>query len=33
MEDIAVDSSETAKLFDIDPKVSMISLSTKGSGK
>ncbi|MCO7130181.1 phosphate acetyltransferase [Lactococcus garvieae] len=31
--DIAVASAETAKLFDIDPKVAMLSFSTKGSGK
>lgn len=31
--DIAFASSETASLFDIDPKVAMLSFSTKGSGK
>lgn len=31
--EIAVASAETAKLFDIDPKVAMLSFSTKGSGK
>ena len=31
--DIAVASAETAALFDIDPKVAMLSFSTKGSGK
>ncbi|GAB2025517.1 phosphate acetyltransferase [Lactovum odontotermitis] len=31
--DIAVSSVETAKLFDIDQKVAMLSFSTKGSGK
>ncbi|WEV45567.1 phosphate acetyltransferase [Streptococcaceae bacterium ESL0687] len=31
--DIAVASAETAKLFDIDPVVGMLSFSTKGSAK
>ncbi|MFV0555530.1 MAG: phosphate acetyltransferase [Lactovum sp.] len=31
--DIAVASAETAALFGIDPKVAMLSFSTKGSGK
>lgn len=31
--DIAVASAETARLFDIDPKIAMLSFSTKGSGK
>lgn len=31
--DIAAASAETAALFDIDPKVAMLSFSTKGSGK
>ncbi|TCD46396.1 phosphate acetyltransferase [Streptococcus sp. X16XC17] len=30
--DIAINSAETAKTFGIDPKVAMISYSTKGSG-
>ncbi|ELK48997.1 phosphate acetyltransferase [Halobacillus sp. ACCC02827] len=31
--EIALASAETAKLFDIDPKVAMLSFSTKGSAK
>lgn len=31
--EIAVDSAKTAKLFDIDPKVALLSFSTKGSAK
>lgn len=31
--EIAVDSAKTAELFDIDPKVAMLSFSTKGSAK
>lgn len=31
--EIAVASAETAKMFDIDPKVAMLSFSTKGSAK
>ena len=30
--DIAIGSAETAQLFDIDPRVAMLSFSTKGSG-
>lgn len=30
--DIAINSAETAKTFGIDPKVAMVSYSTKGSG-
>lgn len=30
--EIAVESAKTAELFDIDPKVAMLSFSTKGSG-
>ncbi|MDY3025125.1 phosphate acetyltransferase [Streptococcus pluranimalium] len=31
--EIAVNTAETARIFDIDPKVAMLSFSTKGSGK
>lgn len=31
--EIAITSAETAKLFDIDPRVAMLSFSTKGSAK
>lgn len=31
--EIAVESIQTARLFDIDPKVAMLSFSTKGSAK
>ncbi len=31
--DVAVETAKTAKLFGIDPKVAMLSFSTKGSGK
>jgi len=31
--DIALDAAETAIRFDIEPKVAMLSFSTKGSGK
>ena len=31
--EIAVESARTAKIFDIDPKVAMLSFSTKGSAK
>ena len=31
--EIAVDSAKTAELFEIDPKVAMLSFSTKGSAK
>jgi len=31
--EIAVESAETAKIFDIEPKVAMLSFSTKGSAK
>lgn len=30
--EIAVESARTAKMFDIDPKVALLSFSTKGSG-
>ncbi|MCI1859389.1 MAG: phosphate acetyltransferase [Sporolactobacillus sp.] len=31
--EIAVESAETAKMFDIDPRIAMLSFSTKGSAK
>lgn len=31
--EIAVASAETAKLFDVDPRIAMLSFSTKGSAK
>ncbi|WP_100065322.1 phosphate acetyltransferase [Miniphocaeibacter massiliensis] len=31
--EVAVESAKTAKIFDIDPKVAMLSFSTKGSAK
>jgi phosphate acetyltransferase len=31
--EIAVESAKTAELFDIEPKVAMMSFSTKGSAK
>ncbi|WP_033827470.1 phosphate acetyltransferase [Bacillus andreraoultii] len=31
--EVAVESGKTAKMFDIDPKVAMLSFSTKGSAK
>src|SRR5699024_8482766 len=31
--EIAAASSETAKLFDVDPRIAMLSFSTKGSAK
>lgn len=31
--EIAVESARTAKIFDIDPKVALLSFSTKGSAK
>ena len=33
MAEIAVESAKTAELFDIEPKVAMMSFSTKGSAK
>ncbi|WP_137597794.1 phosphate acetyltransferase [Paucilactobacillus kaifaensis] len=33
MAEVAVQSATTAKLFDIDPKVALLSFSTKGSAK
>ena len=33
MAEVAVQSAETAKLFGIDPKVALLSFSTKGSAK
>ena len=31
--EVAVETAKTAKLFGIDPKVAVLSFSTKGSGK
>ncbi|WP_077215113.1 phosphate acetyltransferase [Bacillus dakarensis] len=31
--EIAVESAKTAKMFDVDPRVAMLSFSTKGSAK
>ena len=31
--EVAIESAKTAKIFGIDPKVAMLSFSTKGSGK
>ena len=31
--EVAVETARTAKLFGIDPKVAVLSFSTKGSGK
>lgn len=31
--EIAVESAQTARLFDVDPRVAMLSFSTKGSAK
>lgn len=31
--EVAVESAKTAKMFDIDPRVAMLSFSTKGSAK
>lgn len=31
--EVAIETAKTAKTFDIDPKVAMLSFSTKGSGK
>ncbi|UQS81654.1 phosphate acetyltransferase [Bombilactobacillus folatiphilus] len=33
LSEIAITSAQTAKLFDIDPKVALLSFSTKGSAK
>ncbi|KRN02405.1 phosphotransacetylase [Levilactobacillus senmaizukei DSM 21775 = NBRC 103853] len=33
MAEVATESAATAKIFDIDPKVAMLSFSTKGSAK
>ena len=31
--EIAVNTADTAKIFDIEPKIAMLSFSTKGSAK
>lgn len=31
--EIAIESANTAKMFDIEPRVAMLSFSTKGSAK
>ncbi|MBQ1395946.1 MAG: phosphate acetyltransferase [Eubacterium sp.] len=31
--EVAIESAKTAKIFEIDPKVAVLSFSTKGSGK
>ena len=31
--EVAIETAKTAKVFGIDPKVAMLSFSTKGSGK
>ena len=31
--EVAIETAKTAKTFGIDPKVAMLSFSTKGSGK
>ena len=33
MAEVAIETAKTAKIFDIDPKVAMLSFSTKGSAK
>ncbi|GLB47120.1 phosphate acetyltransferase [Philodulcilactobacillus myokoensis] len=33
MAEVAIESANTAKMFDLDPKIAMLSFSTKGSAK
>ena len=33
LSEIALNTADTARIFDIDPKIAMLSFSTKGSAK